>query len=75
MSEDIYSKYGKKWLEKFKKSGAGDQNELLDIMHEAFPTKPARDLPRELSKDPIERERQKEMRELIKEKYKKSMKA
>ena len=75
MSEDIYSKYGKMWLEKFKKSRVGGQNELLDIMQESFPTKPARDLPKELSKEPIERERQKEMRELIKERYKKSMKA
>lgn len=70
MSDEIYSKYGKMWLEKFKKSGVGEQNKLLDIMQESFPTAPARDRAKELSKDPIERERQKMMRELIKEKYK-----
>ena len=68
--KDYESEVGKLWLKKFKKSKPGDQYKLLDIMREVYPTKPARDIPLDLEKDPMERERKKEYRELLKQKAK-----
>jgi hypothetical protein len=68
--KDYESEVGKLWLKKFKKSKAGDQFDLIEMMKETYPTKPAREIPMDLEKDPMERERKKEYRQLLKEKAK-----
>ena len=68
--KDYESEVGKLWQKKFKKAKPTDQYKLLNLINEEYPAKPARDAGKELPLDPMQKEREIEYRELLKQKAK-----